>query len=368
MSNIANALRLSALTCALGASSLSAQLAPASVNTSDRSTVRLADGVYVIHHPDAPNGFPQGNTLVVIGDSSVLVVDSNYLPSTAREDIAQIREWTDKPVRFLVNTHWHYDHTLGNDPYANAFPGLTIIEHSATAEEMRARNAPLLAELRVSTPPLEQQLAAGTDANGAGLTAEAREALSRRVASRLDLLTADGRSPNVTFEERLTIDLGNREVQILFLGRGNTDGDAVVFLPAERIVATGDLVAHPVPYLAGGYPSELVTTLQAVRTLGATILVPGHGTVLEGNEFINRIIEFVGAVVASVRHERQRIGTAPENADAMAAAVATAIDLPAWRTRFAGERPENIQFFDGFSWRGIIAAAMAEENAPSVRP
>src|SRR3954465_15248303 len=77
--------------------------------TTKRTVTKLADGVYMIRHPDAPDTFPQGNTTVVIGEKGVLVVDSCYLPSSAREDIAQIKQWTPLPVKWLVNTHWHND-------------------------------------------------------------------------------------------------------------------------------------------------------------------------------------------------------------------------------------------------------------------
>src|SRR5215218_8881897 len=97
-----------------------------SVNTKERTVTQIAEGVYVIRHPDAPTGFPNGNTTVIIGDKEVLVVDSCYLPSDASKDIEQIRQWTSKPVRYLVNTHWHGDHTKGNSTYAEAFPEISI--------------------------------------------------------------------------------------------------------------------------------------------------------------------------------------------------------------------------------------------------
>ena len=93
-----------------------------SVNTGERTVTRVADGVYVIRHPEAPDQFPQGNTTVIIGEQYVLVVDSGYLPSTAREDMAQIRQWTDRPIRYLVNTHWHNDHVSGNHAFEEAWP------------------------------------------------------------------------------------------------------------------------------------------------------------------------------------------------------------------------------------------------------
>src|SRR3954464_15285707 len=82
-----------------------------STATKDRTITKLADGIYEIRHPDAPDTFPQSNTTVIIGDKGVFVVDSCLLPSTAREDVEQIKKWTNKPVIYLLNTHWHFDHT-----------------------------------------------------------------------------------------------------------------------------------------------------------------------------------------------------------------------------------------------------------------
>jgi glyoxylase-like metal-dependent hydrolase (beta-lactamase superfamily II) len=109
--------------------------------TTERTITEVARGVYVIRHKDAPNGIPNGNTEVSIGDREVLVVDSCYLASEARQDIAQIRKWTDNPVRYLVNTHWHNDHTMGNGTYADAFTNLSIIAHTETITMMRAISA-----------------------------------------------------------------------------------------------------------------------------------------------------------------------------------------------------------------------------------
>src|SRR5689334_15501628 len=101
----------------------------------DRKVTELAQGVYAIEH-DGSDGGPSGNTTVIIGGREVLVVDSCYAPSTARQDIAQIREWTPKPVRYLVITHFHNDHNNGNKAYLDAFPGLAIVAHEETKLDM----------------------------------------------------------------------------------------------------------------------------------------------------------------------------------------------------------------------------------------
>src|SRR5438132_1363160 len=89
-------------------------LVPSLEFQSKPQVTKLAEGVYAIEHKDVPGGFESGNTTVIIGERQVFVVDSCFLPSAARKDIAQIREWTDKPVSFVLNTHFHNDHNLGN--------------------------------------------------------------------------------------------------------------------------------------------------------------------------------------------------------------------------------------------------------------
>jgi len=95
--------------------------------TNERRVTKLADGVYAIEHKNLNDGNTSGNTTVIIGEREVFVVDSCYRPSSAREDIAQIRQWTNKPVGYLLNTHFHNDHNNGNRTYLDAFPSLAII-------------------------------------------------------------------------------------------------------------------------------------------------------------------------------------------------------------------------------------------------
>jgi glyoxylase-like metal-dependent hydrolase (beta-lactamase superfamily II) len=83
-------------------------------DTTEGQVTKLADGVYAIQHKYLQDGSTSGNTTVIIGEREVFVVDSCYRPSSAREDIAQIRQWTDKPVGYLLNTHFHNDHNNGN--------------------------------------------------------------------------------------------------------------------------------------------------------------------------------------------------------------------------------------------------------------
>ena len=252
----------------LGLASLGAaehQLGDTAV-TKTRSVTKLAEGVYMIRHPDAPNTFPQGNTLVVIGGREVLVVDSCYLPSSAAEDLKQIRAWTDKPIRYLVNTHWHFDHTMGNGVYAAANPGLKIIAHRETQKRIAGMNASYIARFPEITANLQRVADTGKLSTGEEVSETDRkdyaEAAKGQAAVLEEYKKMVDKAPDTPFEDKMEIDLGERKVQILFLGRGNTAGDAVVYLPKEKILATGDLLDSPVHYLGGGFPVDLVQTLK----------------------------------------------------------------------------------------------------------
>src|SRR5579862_3815573 len=102
----------------------------------ERTITQLAEGVYAIQHPGMDLFGGSGNTTVIIGERQVFVVDACFFPSDARQDIAQIRQWTNKPVAFVLNTHFHNDHNFGNRIYMDAFPAVTILAHTETKREM----------------------------------------------------------------------------------------------------------------------------------------------------------------------------------------------------------------------------------------
>ncbi len=152
---ISRPLFLLALSLALFATATSVLAQP------QRKVTQLAAGVYEIQHQSF-----SGNTTVVVGERQVFVVDTCFLPSAAREDIAQIRQWTDKPVSFVLNTHFHNDHNLGNRAYMDAFPALTIIAHAETKKEMDRFGPGSASREEKGTASLQQMLDTGKTKNG----------------------------------------------------------------------------------------------------------------------------------------------------------------------------------------------------------
>jgi len=323
----------------------------------------------MIQHQDAPNEFPQGNTTVIIGENSVMVVDACYLPSSAKEDIEQIKRWTNKPVRYLVNTHYHLDHNNGNYLYEEAFPGVTIISHPETQKLIATRSWKEVVKSVEEYHIIKKQIETGKDENGNVISEkdfnDLKNYLNTAKTIREEFKYIKPTPPNTIFDDELNIDLGNRKVEVKFLGRGNTIGDVVVYLPEEKIIAAGDLVVYPVPYAYLGYPSEWAKTLQKIYDMNVDIIIPGHGKVLKDKTYLQKIITVVNLVVEKTEQEIIKLGhtsripkiqTTIEN-------IQNSIDWREFRKYFGQGIKENEEFFDDSIMGGLVRAAVFEAEA-----
>jgi cyclase len=334
------------LLVALGAIVMAAGVAVADSSvTTQRTVTKIADGVYSIRHADAPDSNPQGNTTVVIGERAVLVVDSSYLPSSAAEDIAQIRRWTKRPVRYLLNTHWHPDHQRGNSVYVDAFPDVTVVAHAETAKLMASYDAANRERYPKRLQAMKETLEKGPDAELQKTVDGRSRVLAELERSRLQL-------PSLTFDSELTVDLGNRVVEIRHTGIGDTRGDAWAYLPKEQILVTGDVLVAPVPYFFAGYPADLARTLHRLLELDVKAVVPGHGDVMHDKTYMRAVLEMVETIVGQVNAAVVRIGSLSARLED----VRPQIDVADYRRRFAGDDPRNQEYFDE-SIEGLIKDA-----------
>ena len=316
-------------------------------DTGERQVTRLADGVYAIQHKNLNDGNPSGNTTVIIGDREVFVVDSCYRPSFAREDIAQIRQWTDKPVGYLLITHFHNDHNNGNKAYMDAFPALAIIAQEETKKDMDLIQPGNIArgpeELAATIAAFKQ----GKDSQGRTLTEDEKKEVQELLPSLQELLaefkTLVYQPPTLTFTDELDIDIGKREVQVKHLGRGNTPGDAIVYLPNEKILVAGDLLVHPIPYTYDGYPAEWIQTLQKMAALDAQTIVPGHGPVLPDKTYLYLVAELLKSALEQTRARIHQIGHPGFHS---LDDVKGSVDLTPFRAKFAGDDKDLQAEFD----------------------
>ena len=303
-----------------------------------RNVTKLAEGVYAIEHPGhRDDGMFSGNTTVIIGSRQVFVVDSAYLPSVTHDDIAQIKQWTGKPVSFLLNTHFHNDHNLGNALYLEAFPALTIIAHAETKKSMDLFGPGSANREERTDIRLKKMLDDGKGPGGKPLTAEEKAYVQEVLDSRRpwieEIRKFHYQGPTLTFEHDFSVDLGDREVQVKFLGRGNTAGDAVAYLPKEKIVIAGDLIGYPIPLANDGYPSEWIQTLQNLGQLDAETIVPGHGPVLRDKSRIFLFRDLLQSAVDQMNARLKQLGPAMSHT---LDELRDNIDLSSFQQRFIG--------------------------------
>jgi glyoxylase-like metal-dependent hydrolase (beta-lactamase superfamily II) len=311
-------------------------------------TVKVAEGIYAFVFPESKTGVVSGNSVAVIGEESVLVVDAGRYPTMARREAAEIRKLTSKPVRYLVHTHWHADHVLAAQEFRDAFPGLVTMATAFTKQTV-ARMAPRdQKETAAQGPAMLQQirerLDSGKKRDGTPLTAADREQLETQLRDYglyiSEMALARVTLPDVAFEQGLEIELGKRPVRVQFLGRGNTAGDAIVVVPDARVVATGDLLVLPTPYGHGCYPGDWIQTLGKLMAIDAAAIVPGHGPVLHDWSYAGKLVRLLEALRAEVG-EQVRAGATLEQ-------TREKVTLERFVPEFAGDDPARIYAFRAF--------------------
>lgn len=226
------------------------------------------------------------NSAVIVDRDDVMVVDSHISPESARVMLTELKAITGKPVRFLVNTHFHYDHTNGNQVFG---PAVDIIGHEFTRAKLLddPLHKGLLADLFAGLPGQLADLRARADAEQ-DAAAKARLERTVRVQSAFaeQLKELKPTPPNVTIGNEMTLFRGDREIRLLYLGRGHTGGDLVVYLPKQRLLCSGDLLVNGIANLVDGYVNEWPDTLEKLNALDFEDVIPGHGEPFKGKERI----------------------------------------------------------------------------------
>ncbi len=233
------------------------------------SFTKLSDHAYAYTAEGDPN------TGIVIGDDAVMVIDTQATPVMAQDVIRRIREVTDKPIRYVVLSHYHAVRVLGASAYAP--------EHVIASEDTLSLIKERGEQDKASEIGRFPRLFRNVDSVPPGLT-----------------------WPTVTFTGKMTLWLGTLEVQLLQLGRGHTKGDTVVWLPQERILFSGDLVEFDAtPYAGDAYFSDWPQTLDKLAALQPAKLVPGRGAALVNDAQVAAGLEgtrsFIRDVYAAVQ-------------------------------------------------------------------
>jgi len=204
------------------------------------------------------------NSGVIIGDDSCMVIDTTATPVMAQDLISRIREITDKPIKYVMLTHYHAVRVLGASAYFKE-GAQAVVASTGTYDLIRERGAADMKSEIERFPRLFQAVESIP-----GLT-----------------------WPEITFDTGMTLFLGKLEVQLKHIGPGHTRGDAIAWIPSQKICFSGDLVEYNAGvYTGDAQLEEWPATLEALRALGAQKLVPGRGPALENAADVNKGIDY----------------------------------------------------------------------------
>lgn len=251
------------------------------------------------------------NASIFVQSNYVVVVDAHSKPSAAASLIAQIKkEITQKPVRYIVDTHFHWDHSQGNAAYRDL--GHVDIVASNTTKRMMTElsQSRLMASLDPAGPspagqPWIPEIIDAAHQRLDKATSAADRAPIEKQIRELEAFQKEMRDfnpvlPTITFDNSYVIKDSAHDLHLEFHGRAHTAGDVVIFCPQKRCVATGDMILGSTPFIADGFPKAWPETIESVGRLEFDYVLPGHGGVQRGRQQMMDLRDYIAELTERV--------------------------------------------------------------------
>ena len=320
---------------------------------------KLSHGTWAAVQP-SERKFNDCNSLIVAGDKFVIVVDAQESAADVNQIIDFINAEIGKPLRYLINTHWHGDHTQGNTLYRDRYgDDLIIVGHRTHTEDILGRAAAShktrVEDTQNILPAAREQLVTGLKQDGSRFTPDELAAQTRRVENAAAWLVANQdvtfTGPSLTIDEVYSVEAGAASFTVYPM-RGHTRGDLVIHFPELDIVAAGDLL-DAMPYAGHGFPTEWLVALSAIRDLGDKIYLPGHGPVIHDDTLITNLSFYFQSLTSQVK-VLAAAGNSPEEILGM-------VDLTTSRELLAGDDAAAQRFFDQVQ-QEAVQRAIGESN------
>lgn len=343
--------------------------APAEENLYPYRVEQLAAAVHLLTQGDVLHVQPRGNVGVIEQGSGVVLVDSGGSPAAAEEVIAFVRSQTSRPVTWIVLTHWHGDHVLGVSRLLQEWPKARVVSTRPTRDMLAS--------------PASDRFMPGDDAS-------ANQKFHENVAGGVEFLKRQSKEAKLPEPIRTGYALASRElaqfgremraarrvvpgfltppisllpddevpIEIRFLGRANTAGDAIVWLPRQRVVLTGDVVVAPIPYGFNTYPTEWVAVLKQILALDFAVLAPGHGSAMRDTRYVDRLI----AMLTDVRTQIDLLSHTRIDA----AGAAERVSQNAARKALVGDDPWLEIWFKNYWHTPVVSSALREARGEEI--
>ncbi len=268
---------------------------------------KIAEGAYLA--VARPQALINSNAAIFVKAEDVLVVDTHSKPSAVAALVGQIRkEVTTKPVRYIVNSHFHWDHTQGTAGYRKLAPGAQILTSTPTARLLGELGA---ARLKESVEQTRKSLDSMRDKASAAKNDEERrfyqDQAEQMAAYLKEMQGYQPELPTLTFDRTLVIRDKSQELHLAFRGRAHTAGDVCVFSPATKALATGDALHGFMPFIADGYPAEWPRTLYGWATEFAfEHVLPGHAGAQHSRDRLYQMAGYIEELTDAVKKGKEK--------------------------------------------------------------
>jgi len=319
---------------------------------------RIADHVHLLRQGAGFHVEVIGNVTVVEQTDGLVLIDAGGSPGAGRRVVELVHGISAKPVKAIVITHWHGDHHFGLSEVMREWPHAMVIATADAQADMNIRGLPAQPDAAFDTAQQatfdrlrkgfeDQSLAAQNEADRVRYAADAHE---EQLYSE-DFRGISIRYANVTFTDRMSLLDDVAPIEIMYLGKTHTDGDAIVWLPRQKVIATGDAVVSPVPFWRGAYPVEWVPVLEKIKTFGFTTLIPGHGLPQTDASYLDTLIAVLRDVNTQVAAFAAK-GLSLQETQAR-------VDFSSQGKAFAGTDPQFIEQMKS-NWAPVVACSYAE--------
>ena len=282
------------------------------VNVQPFTAREISPEVHLLSTPPNYYGPAIGNVSIIEQQDGFVLVDSGLSVGNGRTIVDYIRARSSKPVKAVMITHWHNDHPQGVSAIRDAWPKVRVIATDATKAGMLGPEIDEMVGLEPSPEHVAQVRKLNADQQATldklladPATSSERKERGRKAKSDFAAFTATYPGtyivpPTETFAKELLIDDPVTPVRIMYLGRANTEGDAVAWLPKQKIVMSGDIVVWPTPFGFFSYPADWVATLGKLKALGYKTLIPGHGEPQTDTAYVDQLIGSIEDIRAQV--------------------------------------------------------------------
>ncbi|HEX2591656.1 MAG TPA: MBL fold metallo-hydrolase [Rhizomicrobium sp.] len=325
-----------------------------------RITVPVSPHVHLIQRPIAQNAPYEGNVEVIEQSDGLVVVDAGGSPPSGVHVVEQIKALTNKPVKYLIYTHYHGDHNLGAGAFLAAWPNVTIVSTEATRVNMTTKPMDYIktysadyageidyAKKQMADEKLPPEVRAGW--------AQYVDVGDSIIAGYKDMKAYPATK---TFTDTFDIPDSQTPVEVRFLGLANTNGDAVVWVPSDKVLITGDIVVSPIPYAAASFPLEWIGVLNKLKAYDFAYLIPGHGDVQSDKSYLGELIaalEGVRAQVTPLARKGVKLGD-----------VYKQTNFDAIKQTFAGSDPWLRSLLNSFYLRAVVKNAYDQATGTAI--